>query len=100
MKDVDLERIAAHWAALGFSCDLWIDPPGQQWEDFHHDVDEVVLVVDGEMEFEIEGTIYHPEVGEEIFIPAGSLHSMRNLGKTVAQWLYGYKSIGRHESVH
>ena len=100
MKDIDLERIAAHWAAQGFSCDLWVDPPGQQWEDFLHEVDDVVLVVEGEMEFEIEGAVFRPEVGEEVFIPAGTLHSTRNLGKTIARWLYGYKSNGRQESVH
>ena len=100
MNTIDFEKVAAHWAAQGYSCDLWIDPPGQQWEDFLHDVDEVVLVVEGEMEFEIEGELYHPGVGEEVFIPAGTVHSTRNLGKTVARWLYGYKSNGGWESVH
>jgi hypothetical protein len=41
----DRERIAADWAARGFSCDLWTDPPGQRWEDFTHATDEVVMVL-------------------------------------------------------
>jgi mannose-6-phosphate isomerase-like protein (cupin superfamily) len=100
MNTIDLERVAADWAARGYSCDLWIDPPGQHWEDFLHEVDEVVLVVEGEMEFEIAGALYHPDVGEEIFIPAGAVHSTRNLGATIASWLYGYKFDGGRESVH
>ena len=46
----DRQQIAADWAARGFSCDLWTDPPGQRWEDFTHATDEVVIVLEGEME--------------------------------------------------
>jgi uncharacterized protein (TIGR03067 family) len=30
-------------------------PPGQRWEDFRHATDELVLVLEGQMEFEIAG---------------------------------------------
>jgi quercetin dioxygenase-like cupin family protein len=87
---VDRERIAADWADRRFSCDLWIDAPGQRWEDFTHATDEVVIVLKGEMEFEIEGHVHHPQPGEELLIPAGAVHSARNIGNTTAEWLYGY----------
>jgi len=90
MKPINTLRIAADWKARGFSCDLWTDPPGQRWEDFVHDTDELVLVVEGELEFEISGVTSHPGTGEEIFIPAGAVHSVRNIGGTTARWLYGY----------
>jgi quercetin dioxygenase-like cupin family protein len=86
----DKEKIAADWAARGFSCDLWTDPPGQRWEDFTHATDEVVIVVEGEMDFEVKGEVHHPQPGEELFIPAGAIHSARNVGRTTARWLYGY----------
>ena len=86
----DRQQIAADWAARGFSCDLWTDPPGQSWEDFTHATDEVVIVLEGEMEFEVEGDGHHPQPGEELFIPAGAVHSARNIGSTTARWLYGY----------
>lgn len=86
----DREQVAADWAARGFSCDLWIDPPGQRWEDFTHDTDEIVIVLEGGMEFEVEGEVTHPTPGEELFIPAGALHSARNIGNSTARWLYGY----------
>jgi hypothetical protein len=28
---------------------------------------------------------------QELLIPAGTIHSARNIGKTTARWLYGYK---------
>ncbi len=86
----DRKKIAADWAARGFSCDLWTDPPGQRWEDFTHATDEVVIVLEGEMEFEVEGQGHHPQPSEELLIPAGAVHSARNIGCTTARWLYGY----------
>ena len=85
------EDIEKDWAARGFSCDVWIDPPGQRWENFVHGTDEIVLVLAGELEFVIDGETSHPATGEEIFIPAGAVHSVRNIGGTTARWLYGYR---------
>jgi len=50
MASIDREQVAADWAKRGFSCDLWIDPPGRRWEDFTHATDELVVVLEGEME--------------------------------------------------
>ncbi len=88
---IDQEKVASNWASRGFSCGLWTDPPGQRWEDFVHETDEVVLVVEGEMEFVVDGKVHHPKVGEELFIPAGASHSARNVGTETARWLYGYR---------
>ena len=88
---VDRECVAADWAARGFGCDVWVDPPGRCWEDFVHPTDEVVMVLEGEQEFEVEGVVSRPGVGEELLIPAGALHSARNVGRTTSRWLYGYR---------
>jgi mannose-6-phosphate isomerase-like protein (cupin superfamily) len=85
------DTIEKEWAARGFSCDLWTDPPGRCWEDFTHAVDELVMVLEGRVEFEIDGVVRHPGAGEELFIPADALHSVRNRGNTTARWLYGYR---------
>lgn len=71
MDSATRDKIATDWARRGFSCDLWTDPPGQTWEDFTHATDELVLVLEGEMEFEIAGIVQHPRIGEELLIPAG-----------------------------
>jgi mannose-6-phosphate isomerase-like protein (cupin superfamily) len=60
-------------------------------EDFTHPTDELVVVLEGEMEFEDAGRVCHPEIGEELLIPAGVVHSARNIGEITARWLYGYK---------
>jgi len=88
---IDREQVTREWAAEGFSCGLWVDPPGQRWEDYVHDVDELVMPVEGELEIEIEGQIHHPGVGGRLFIPAGAHHSVRNIGGVTARWLYGYR---------
>ncbi len=56
----DLSRIPADWAARGFSCDIWVDPPGQVWADFVHDVDELVMPIQGTLELSFLGTTLRP----------------------------------------
>jgi len=87
---MDGESVRESWNQRGFSCDLWIDPPGQCWEGYVHATDELVMIVEGDVEFEIEGIRHRPTPGQELFIPAGAVHSVRNLGPTQARWLYGY----------
>ncbi len=88
---VDIDSVRAKWHSRGFTCDVWTDPPGRTWEDYTHGVDELVMLLDGDVEFEIEGRIMRPAVGEELIIPAGVVHSVRNKGRTTSRWLYGYK---------
>jgi len=47
MASVDREKVKKDWAARGFSCGLWVDPPGQVWADFMHDTDELVMLLEG-----------------------------------------------------
>src|SRR5689334_6463567 len=48
---MDRAAVERSWKERGFSCGLWGDPPGQVWEDYVHDVDELVMVLDGEVAF-------------------------------------------------
>ncbi len=90
-KAFDPEAIRRQWAARGFSCDLWVDPPGRVWRDFVHQTNELIMIVEGEQEFEMNGRRYRPPIGEELLIPAGTKHTARNLGRNTSRWLYGYK---------
>jgi len=90
-KPLDQKSVGEVWARDGFSCDLWVDPPGQQWLDFVHQTDERVVVKEGEIEFEVEDARAMLGPGDEVFIPAGSLHSVWNRGSSTARWFYGYK---------
>jgi hypothetical protein len=40
---VDQAAIERSWRERGFSCGLWVDPPGQVWADYVHDTDELVI---------------------------------------------------------
>ncbi len=87
---VNIKEVSKNWGKRGFSCYTWVDSPAQRWEDFVHTTDEVVIVREGKMEFEVEGKIFHLNIGEELFIPANAIHSARNIGDVTARWLYGY----------
>jgi quercetin dioxygenase-like cupin family protein len=82
--------VARDWASRGFSCDIWVDPPGQVWADFIHDTDELVMPIEGDVEFEIEGKRFKPAPGEEVLIPAQARHTVRT-GSTGSRWFYGYR---------
>lgn len=87
---VDQKAVAEDWRARGFSCDLFTDPPGREWLDFTHDVNELVTVVSGKLELELDGTWFAVEEGDEVFIPRGARHSVRNIHDRTTRWLYGY----------
>ena len=89
--DVDREAITADWTKRNFTSDLWSDPPGRYWRNYVHETDELLLLVQGEIELEMEGKVLRPAAGEEIFIPARVVHSVRNCGKIRNYWLYGYR---------
>ena len=87
-----LSEVPSDWRRRGFSCDIWVDPPGQVWKDFVHAVDELVMPIEGEMELTFNGKTYHPQIGEEFLIPAGTSHTVRNVGNITSRWYYGYRS--------
>ena len=55
---VDRQLVMTEWLARGFSCDLWVDPPGQVWEDYRHATDELVMLVAGRLELDFAGCVY------------------------------------------
>jgi quercetin dioxygenase-like cupin family protein len=87
---VDRAAVAADWAARGYSCGLFVDPPGREWNGFVHATNELVTVSEGRLEIEIDGTRLTAGPGDEVFIPKGAVHSVRNLHDGTTRWLYGY----------
>ncbi|GIW41272.1 MAG: hypothetical protein KatS3mg076_1849 [Candidatus Binatia bacterium] len=92
---MDEESVRRSWRERGFSFGVWTDPPGQVWADFVHDTDELVMLVEGEIEIRMGGRVFRPRVGEEVLIPAGTSHTVVNVGKTRNRWLYGYRTSAR-----
>jgi quercetin dioxygenase-like cupin family protein len=87
---VDLETVAADWKGRGFSCDLFVDPPGRAWVGFTHPINEVVCVAEGRLELTVGETTVIAQPGDEVFIPAGTVHSVRNRHNSTSRWFYGY----------
>lgn len=88
---MDATEVRQDWQNRGYSCDIWTDVPGQEWKDFVHDTDELVMLLEGEIELTFQGSTIRPKVGEEIYIPAGVMHTVRNVGNTQNRWYYGYR---------
>jgi len=88
---MNCEEVETNWRERGFGCGLWVDPPGKVWHDFVHETDELFMLVEGEMELDLAGLMQKPVTGEEILIPAHTVHTVRNVGTAEARWLYGYR---------
>ena len=86
------EKIRENWESRGYSFGVFKASPGQVWANFVHRTDELIVLAGGNIEIEIEGKSQKPQIGEEIFIPANSIHTVRNIGKTNNVWYFGYKN--------
>lgn len=82
--------VAPDWAGRGYSCDEFHDPPGREWNDFVHDTNELVTVIEGRLVVTMEGQAVVVEPGDELFIPKRVTHSVKNVHADVTRWLYGY----------
>ncbi len=89
---MNFDQIKQDWHSRGYSFGVFRDPPRQVWADFVHQTDELVVLAEGEIEVEIEGKAERPKIGEEVFIPANAVHTVRNVGQTNNVWYYGYGS--------
>ncbi len=90
-QPIERAEVAKDWHARGFSCGLWIDHAGREWQNHTSESEELFMVMSGELELDMEGQKQRPAVGEEILIPAGVPHTIRNVGGRTARWLYGRK---------
>jgi quercetin dioxygenase-like cupin family protein len=91
---MDVAKVKNDWQNKGFSCGIWTDPPGQVWSNFVHDEDELVMLKEGKIELSFSGQTFRPGLGEEILIPAGVRHTLKNVAQTTSRWYYGYKKSG------
>jgi mannose-6-phosphate isomerase-like protein (cupin superfamily) len=86
--------VGMDWGRRGYSCERIADPPGQEWRDFVHDTDELMVVLDGwlEVEVAVDGAAqrFDAMAGDEVFVPAGANHTVRNAHSGTTRWLYGY----------
>jgi quercetin dioxygenase-like cupin family protein len=87
---VERRAVAQDWSARGFSCHLFVDPPGREWNDFVHRGNELVTVLEGQLRTTVAGRALLLEPGDELFIPKDAPHSVKNVHPGVTRWLFGY----------
>lgn len=87
---VDRAGVAADWRARGYSCQLFVDPPGREWNGFVHATNELVTVAEGRLEMTVGGNSLIAEPGDEVFIAKGAVHSVKNIHSATTRWLFGY----------
>ena len=87
---LDRDQVAQEWGQRGYSCDLFTDPPGREWNDFVHTTNELVTVMEGKLKLTIGGEEIIAGPGDEVFIPKGVRHSVKNISSSTTRWLYGY----------
>ena len=65
----------------------WQDLPGAAYSEHSHNHDEVIVVQSGAIKFTIAGEDYLLEAGDELILPAGTLHSAINPGDKTVSYL-------------
>ncbi|NJN69545.1 MAG: cupin domain-containing protein [Nitrospira sp.] len=90
LTPLDRDQVARNWRKRGYSCNLFTDPPGREWNDFVHTTNELVSIMVGKLRLTIGGEELVAEPGDEVFIPQGILHSVKNIASSTTHWLYGY----------
>ena len=56
-------------------------------------VDELFILVEGEVSVTIDGKTIEAVIGEEIFIPAHAKHTVSTSNKMGSVWYYGYRQL-------
>lgn len=89
-RPVDREAVRRDWAARGFDCRDFVDPPGRQWNGFVHPTNELVTVVEGRLRLIVGRQEVVAGPGDEVLIPRNAEHSVHNFHAGTTRWLFGY----------
>lgn len=74
----------------GFDVFAWQDGAGARYAPHHHDHDESIWVVDGELTFGIDGCDLCLGPGDRLMLPAGTVHTALG-GPTGTSYLIGQR---------
>lgn len=89
---VDKSRVETDWNARGYTCDWMMDSTGREWRDCRHQSNAVLAVVDGTLEVIVNGVKSVLQPGDEMTVPKGALHHLKNVDPTTSRWLYGFST--------
>ncbi|MGD9684523.1 MAG: cupin domain-containing protein [Candidatus Obscuribacterales bacterium] len=84
---IESGNIAAELRGQGLEVFAWSDAPGATYSPHSHGHDETIVVTAGCIEFEIDGVRHLLEKGDELVLPAGTVHSAVNPGDEPVRYL-------------
>jgi mannose-6-phosphate isomerase-like protein (cupin superfamily) len=88
------QEYSKNWIARGYSFGVGsVTLERGVDEASHEDQDELVVAVNGKLEFTIDNDTFVAECDSEVFIPAKSIHSIKNVGSESSKIYYGYKPV-------
>lgn len=89
---MDIEEVKKSWMKRGFSFATGTIKAGDAiHKASHEDKDELVMMEAGSYEFTLDDNAFTQAGKEEVFIPAGVTHSIKNLSDRDATIFYGYR---------
>jgi len=90
---MEFDELEKDWKERGFSFGVGTIKAGDAVDEaFHDDKDELVLMESGDYEFTIGNESFRQNGNVEVLIPAGSVHSIRNLGQSDSKIYFGYRA--------
>ncbi|MEH6551688.1 MAG: hypothetical protein V7711_08655 [Pseudomonadales bacterium] len=91
---MNIDELEKSWTDKGFSFGVGtIKSGGAVDEAVHEDKDELVLMEIGDYEFIVDNESFFQKGDVEVLIPAGSTHTIKNIGQNDSKIYYGYKYI-------
>ena len=87
----DEARIRTELVQEGYSVFKWADSAGTEYTPHHHDHHESIWVIEGEIEFGIEGEKISLGPGDRLFLPKGTTHTAIVPGPENCFYLVGQK---------
>lgn len=87
----DESRLRETLVREGYSVFKWADSSGTCYESHEHSCHESVWILEGEVEFEMNGQSYVLRSGDRLFLPAGVRHAMKVVGAESCFYLVGQK---------
>ncbi|PHR25899.1 MAG: cupin domain-containing protein [Desulfotalea sp.] len=87
------EKLEKDWDERGFSFGIGTIKSGDAVdESVHDDKDELVVMETGKYEFIIDHKSFSQDGDVEVLIPAGTVHTIKNVGPNDSKIYYGYKA--------
>ena len=91
---MDADKLEKGWTDRGFSFGVGTIKSGDGVKEaVHKDQDELVLMEKGKFEFILNNESFIQEGNIEVLIPAGTTHTINNIGTNDAKIYFGYKPI-------